>query len=349
MHSPMPSLQHCPKRASDDIVRTAVRMGTFVTVHVIGQVVGAAAAEKPERQSTALREEAVERAFTWFDRVEECCTRFDAGSELMRLAAAQPGVPVPVSTLLYEAVQFALEVAEESGGAFDPTVGHAMETRGFNREYRTGKEIHAPADFRGAASYRDVRLDPERQTIMLLRPLVLDLGAVAKGLAVDLAARELAPFENFAINAGGDLYLGGCNAEGEPWSIGIRHPRSDTELIDLLRVSNRAVCTSGDYEKRSADGGHHILDPRTGGSANGVASVTVIAPTAMLADALATAAFVLGPADGIRLFERLGVDGLIFATSELTPDSSTDCTAMDLPPNLLALRRYATQAMHEYL
>lgn len=345
MHSPMPSLQHCPKPASDDIVRTAVRMGTFVTM----QLVGVGAAEKPEGQPTALREEAIDRAFAWFDRVEECCTRFDAGSELMRLAAAQPGVPVPVSTLLYEAVQFALAVAEESGGAFDPTVGHAMETRGFNREYRSGAEIHAPVDSSRVAVYRDVRLDPERKTITLLRPLVLDLGAVAKGLAVDLAARELAPFENFAINAGGDLYLGGRNAEGEPWSIGIRHPRSDAELIEAVHVSSRAVCTSGDYERRSADGGHHILDPRTGASANGVASVTVVAPTAMLADALATAAFVLGPAEGIRLFERLGVDGLIFALTESTPEVSTDCVAPNSLLNLPALTRYASQGMHEYL
>ena len=353
MHSPMPSPQRCPKPVSDDIVRTAARMGTFVTIHVVGPAAG----EKPEADSRLLREKAVERALEWFDRVEERCTRFEAGSEMMRLTA-QVGVPVRVSTILYEAVQFALAVAEESGGAFDPTVGYAMETRGFNREYRSGRQISTALGRSRTVSYRDIRLDPERKTITLLRPLILDLGAVAKGLAVDLAARELSPFENFAINAGGDLYLGGCNPEGEPWSIGIRHPRSDADLIDALRVSNRAVCTSGDYERRSADGGHHILDPRTGASANGVASVTVIAPSAMLADALATAAFVLGPAEGIRLFDRLGVNGLIFSapgstarTSSLgtaagpgAPGDFTDCAAAGSP----ALARYATQAMREY-
>ena len=129
--------------------------------------------------------------------------------------AAQVGVPVPVSAILFEAVQFALAVAEESGGAFDPTVGYAMETRGFNREYRTGQTIRTDLEPAGPVSYRDVRLDPDRKTITLLRPLILDLGAVAKGLAIDLAARELRPFENFAIDAGGDLYLGGCNPNGE--------------------------------------------------------------------------------------------------------------------------------------
>jgi thiamine biosynthesis lipoprotein len=260
------------------------------------------------------RELAVDRALDWFYKIEECCTRFEASSEAMRLAT-QVGVPVPVSTILFEAVQFAWAVAEATEGAFDPTVGYAMESLGFNREYRTGQTIRTSLDSNSAVSYRDVRLDAERQTITLLRPLILDLGAVAKGLAVDLAVRELQSFKNFAINAGGDLYLGGCNPTGEPWSIGIRHPRRDGELIDSIRVSDRAVCTSGDYEKRSATGeqGHHILNPRTGSSANDVASVTVIAPTAMLADALATAAFVLGPSDGIRLFHRLGVDGLIIS------------------------------------
>ena len=163
-------------------------------------------------------------------------------------------------------------------------------------------------------------LDSECRTIGLRRPLTLDLGAVAKGLAIDMAARELEPFRNFAIDAGGDLYMGGLNSEGNPWSVGIRHPRRDGELIDLLHVSNQAVCTSGDYERRVPGAGNsenHILDPRKGCSPRSVASATVVASGAMLADALATAAFVLGPADGLLLLDRMGVEGLIF-TPELT-------------------------------
>jgi thiamine biosynthesis lipoprotein len=139
---------------------------------------------------------------------------------------------------------------------------------------------------------------------------------VAKGLAVDAAARELAPFQDFAIDAGGDLYMGGCNPRGAPWTVGIRHPRREGELIDSLQVSNQAVCTSGDYERRDNAGGHHILDPRTAEPARAAASATVIASGAMLADALATAAFVLGPVEGIAFLDRMGVDGLI-VTPEL--------------------------------
>jgi thiamine biosynthesis lipoprotein len=155
-------------------------------------------------------------------------------------------------------------------------------------------------------TFRDVEIDAHDRSILLRRPLTLDLGAVAKGLAVDAAARELQPFRNFAIDAGGDLYLSGCNPQGEPWSAGIRHPRVPGDLVDRFRISDRAVCTSGDYER-----GQHILDPRCSEAANGVASATVVAPRAMLADALATAAFVLDPKESIPLLMRMGVEGLI--------------------------------------
>lgn len=253
---------------------------------------------------------ALTRAFGWFHEVESRCSRFDPASELRRLCARASLQPVQASPLLFEAVQFALLIAQETSGAFDPAVGHRMAARGFNREHRSG--VISPADGAEDASYRDIQLDPARRTIRLHRPLTLDLGAVAKGLAVDLAARELAPFENFAIDAGGDLYLGGVNSRGEPWSIGIRNPRAPEELITRLRVANQAICTSGDYER-----GPHLLDPRRGSPANVLASATVIAPGAMVADAFATAAFVLGPEEGLALLHRCGLDGLLI-TPELT-------------------------------
>ena len=249
---------------------------------------------------------AIERAFGWFHEIEERCTRFDPSSELMQLTS-RTGIPVSVSPLLFEAVQFALRVAEESGGAFDPAVGHRMESLGFNRNHRTGQTIQTPIAPE-PATYRDIHLDFDRKTIRLDRPLIVDLGAVVKGLAIDLAARELQPLTDFSIDAGGDLYLGGRNPDGEPWHVGIRHPRRYDDFIHDLRVSNQAVCTSGDYER-----GRHILDARSGDPASCAASVTVLAPSAMLADALSTAAFVLGPVEGIALLERMGVQGFIIA------------------------------------
>lgn len=287
-------------------VDTAALMGTVVRIEIVGH--------DTHDDGRAEREQGVARAFEWFRQVEARCSRFDPQSELRQLTD-RAGEPVPVSTLLFEATQFAIALANETDGAFDPTVGRRMETLGFDRDYRTGDVSSSKSATADDASYRDVVLDAKAQTITLLRPLVLDLGAVAKGLAVDMAARELQPFENFAIDAGGDLYLGGCNAAGEPWSVGIRHPRDEHSVIERLRVSNTAVCTSGDYERRSSTDAHHIIDARTGASASAVASVTVVAPLAMLADGLATAAFVLGPTRGIELLDRNGVQGMILTPS----------------------------------
>jgi thiamine biosynthesis lipoprotein len=270
-------------------IRSQIVMDTLVTMNVL----------------RAGAEPAMDRAFGWFYEIEERCTRFDSRSEVMQLAS-HAGVAAPVSPIVFESVQFALKVAEETGGAFDPTIGHRMEQRGFNREYRTGQTIHSAIDPARDVSYRDVQLDPERRTIRLQRPLVIDLGAVAKGLAIDMAARELELFKDFCIDAGGDIFVGGCNAEGAPWSLGIRHPRRENAAMYELRASNQAVCTSGDYER-----GRHILDGRTGEPAEKIASATVIAPTAMAADALSTAAFVLSPTEGIALLERMEVEGLI--------------------------------------
>ncbi len=292
--------------------RTVVAMGTFVSAEVIGR----------DGVSDTEVDAALTRALGWFDAVEAVCTRFDPASELMQLTA-RAGEAVPVSAILFEAVQFALAVAEATGGAFDPTVGASMEARGVNREHRSRRTVHTdlPADAT-QATYCDVVLDADARTIALARPLVLDLGAVAKGLAVDMAAETLRPFEHFAVNAGGDLYFGGMNAHGDPWSVGVRDPRGGDALIETLRVSNAAVCTSGDYERP------HLLDPRRQRAADACASVTVVAPTAMSADALATAAFVLGPSEGLAFLEAQGVDGLV-----LTP----------------ALERRATRGLAAYL
>jgi thiamine biosynthesis lipoprotein len=293
---------------TDAYVRTTTSMGTVVTAHVVGQ----------SRQGLD-RESCTVRALEWFERVERTCSRFNPDSELTRLTS-HVGEPLHVSDILFETLRFAIAAAEESGGAFDPTVGHTLAAAGFDREHRTGRRIASPvADEFG--DYRDVELDEHEKTVMLAKQVMLDLGGVAKGFAVDLAARELRTdgFENFVIDAGGDLYLAGHNANDEPWSVGIRHPRDATEIIETLRLSDVGVCTSGDYERiapnQNADVAHHIVDPRTRRSASDVSSVTVIAPGTMTADALSTAAFVLGPTDGIALLRRQKVRGFLYTTS----------------------------------
>jgi thiamine biosynthesis lipoprotein len=279
-----------------------VAMDTVISIEVV--------TEQPEDVVRA----AIQRALGWFAEVERVCSRFDPTSELRQLSS-RVGEPVPASPLLFEALRFALTLARATDGAFDPTVSAALEAHGFDRDYRTGQRIGSAAA-RGGVSYRDVRLDEARRTIALRKPLVLDLGAVAKGLAIDLAARELSAFDSICIDAGGDLFARGRNSQGQPWRIGVQDPRPGDDLLAILEVSDEAVCTSGDYERRTADGlHHHLIDPRTGQSAHRLASVTAVAPTALVADGLATASFVVGPERGLRLLEREGVGGLLVAPS----------------------------------
>jgi thiamine biosynthesis lipoprotein len=255
---------------------------------------------------SATAEHDVQRALAWFDIVERVCTRFDRSSEVMRLLD-RIGEPVAVSTLLFEVVAFAMDLAEQSEGAFDPTIGAHIEQMGFNTNYRTGEVIETPVDAR-SATFRDVRIDRRRRTILLRRPVVLDLNAIAKGLAIDLAVRELQAYADVCVEAGGDVYVRGHNAGGQLWRVGIQHPRAQGVLVETLHVTETAVCTSGDYERRG-----HIVDARTRGAPRDLASVTVVAPTAMAADGLSTAAMVLGREGGLRFLERHGVDGVLVA------------------------------------
>lgn len=285
-------------------------MGTEVRF----QIVEANAELRAPELHAPERDAAIARASHWFHHVESVCSRFDETSELRKLCE-QTNVAVRVSDLLFEAVQFAVAVADASDGAFDPTIGATVEARGFDRNHRTGLQTQHVAANARAANYTDVELDVEAQTITLHKPLLLDLGAVAKGLAIDMAARELAPFGNFMIDAGGDLYVGGHNVEDERWHVGIRHPRVPDSFAYTLRTTNSAICTSGDYERAGNDGLHHLMDARTQTVADGLASVTVTAPSAMVADALATAAFALGPRRGLEFLSQHDVQGLLIAPS----------------------------------
>ncbi len=255
----------------------------------------------------------VNHALHAFYEVEQACSRFDPDSEVMRLRD-RVGEPTAVSPILFEALRFALVVAEMTDGRFDPAVGRRLETLGFTRHYLTG-ELRETPDAPEDATFRDIVIDEASRCVTLLRPVVIDLGAIAKGLAVDLAARALNGCSGCMVDAGGDMYAGGTRVNGSPWRIGIRNPRSQGEPIAVLHVRDRAVCTSGDYERRSPlfPDQHHIVASNAGFSSRhpSVVSATVIAPYAMMADALSTAAFVLGPEEGLALLESCEVEGVL--------------------------------------
>jgi thiamine biosynthesis lipoprotein len=294
---------HSPRTAQ---TFSTVSMDTGVNIQLV--------TDDPRKRAEA----AVQRALAWFDTVERICSRFDRGSEVMQLLD-RIGTPTPVSTLLFECIAFAMDLAEQTDGAFDPTIGAHMEQLGFNTNYKTLETVQSHVSTE-SVSFRHVKLDRRARTVLLRRPLVLDLNAVAKGLAIDLASRELQQYRDVSIEAGGDVLVRGHNATGEPWHIGVQHPRAPGLLAYTLRLTDTAVCTSGDYERRTADGTGegHILDGRTHRPVSDIASVTVVARTAMAADGLSTAAMVLGTERGLRFLEDQGVGGLMIA-----PDGTT--------------------------
>jgi thiamine biosynthesis lipoprotein len=150
----------------------------------------------------------------------------------------------------------------------------------------------------------------------------IDLGSIAKGYAVDRCVALLESLGAAAglVDAGGDLRTFGQKPGGEPWRVGLKDPRVPDSVVTVFELTDGAVATSGDYERYFTIDNvryHHILDPKTGFPATGSCSVTVISREACDADAIATAAFVMGPEAGMRLIESLpDVEGLIIRCTD---------------------------------
>jgi thiamine biosynthesis lipoprotein len=239
-------------------------------------------------------EPAVRAALKEMARIERLMSRFLPGSDVARLNATCCR-PVMVSPETFTVVEKALLFSRLSGGAFDITI--ASEN---------------------GAGHRDVLLDKEACRVSLRKPgMALDLGGIAKGYAVDRAVEVLQGMgvQDALVNAGGDIRVLGHRSPHKGWLIGVQHPRAQNSLLCQLPLANKAVATSGDYYKCCFRRGHrqpHILDPRRGEPAQGSLTATVVADQTLVADALATAAFVLGPEEGINLIESLpGVEGLV--------------------------------------
>jgi thiamine biosynthesis lipoprotein len=214
-------------------------------------------------------------------------------------SAALPPRPAAV-------LQTALEIAKASDGAFDPTIEPVLRLWDFD----SGGRLPSPQEIAEAlplVDYTKVRIT-DRGRVSLPAGMGLDLGGIAKGAVVDDLSIFLAGqgYRSYIIDAGGDLLLAGSKPDGTPWRIGIRHPRyaddpAKPEFVCIIPVDtsikNRAVVTSGDYERFFFKNGKryfHIIDPHTGYPPSDMVSVTIIADTCAQADALATAAFVLG-------------------------------------------------------
>ena len=262
---------------------------------------------------------AIDAAFSELRRVEAAMTRFRADSDVGRANAKAGRDAVAVSEDTAEVLTAALAWAVATDGRFDPCLGRVSELWDFGSRTRplTTQEV---GPFAGRAMYRT--LEVERcgsvPSVTLHDPdAALDLGGIAKGFGVDAAARALGEqgVSHTLVNVGGDLLATGVGADGEPWSIGVRSPERPDEVIQVLRVSDGAVATSGDYLQYFQHGGrryHHLLDPASGApSESTMRSLTIQAERCMTADAAATALFGSSQEASTRVLERVAPDAMI--------------------------------------
>lgn len=229
-------------------------------------------------------------------------------SDLSRLNRSAGGTPVPVSGHMYRVLELSKSFGERSGGAFDVTVGPLVRLWGFAGGTPPEDPL-SPAAVQGAlgnVGYQHLVLSSN--TAFLDKAGVqADLGGIAKGYAADVCAQALLDrgATNFLVNLGGNMKAVGRPPLHRYWKIGVRNPFDRDNILGVLRLrSGMAVATSGNYERFVTIHGKkyaHILNPRTGMPVEGMAAVTVLAPTAVEADALSTSLFVLGVEEGTRM------------------------------------------------
>jgi thiamine biosynthesis lipoprotein len=223
----------------------------------------------------------------------------------------------PVSATLCSAVEGALDIAKQTDGAFDITLGRVVNLWGFGPDTPVDNvpenpDISAALD---TAGYRKLHTDCSKKRLRKDHPgLYVDLSAYAKGLAADLVGKLLAEndIDDYLVEIGGEIRTSGLNGRAEPWRVAIELPDSAGRAVEaILHVSNLAVATSGDYRNYFEVGGvrySHAIDGRTGAPVtHSTSSVTVVNESAAVADSLATALLVMGHGQGLAFAEANGI------------------------------------------
>lgn len=277
-------------------------MGTAVSVELW--------AEDARRASAAM-----DAVMAEMHRIDRTMSPHRADSELSRINREAGERPVPLSAEMAELVARAIEFSRWSDGAFDISYASAGQLY----DYRAGvaPDEAALAGARAAIGWQHLWLDRRAGTLRFgLAGMRIDLGGFAKGHAVDrcIALLRQRGIAHAIVSAGGDSHVLG-DRRGRPWMVAVRDPRRAGESVAVLPLQDAAVSTSGDYERYFERGGvrhHHLLDPRTGRSPDGVRSVTIVADDGLTAEALSKTVFVLGPERGLALVNGLpGVDAVI--------------------------------------
>jgi len=254
-----------------------------------------------------------------FERLEALMSVWRDGSDVQQLNAASGRNAIHVSAEVRDVLREARLVSEWTEGKFDVTFGALSGLWKFDHDQ--DDRIPDTGEVRRRLpliDYHGLEVDEHAGTAFLKRAgMRVHLGGIGKGYAIDRAAALLIRrgIRNFIIQSGGDMYAAGRRGN-RPWRLGIRDPRGPAGRgFAALDVTDATFSTSGDYERFFVHEGrryHHILDPDRGEPARGCRSVTIVTDRAVIADGLSTGVFVLGPAAGMALIERLpGVEGVI--------------------------------------
>ena len=254
------------------------------------------------------------------DYLHQALHAWEAGSlgRTNQLIAATGTFTAPPSVL--PLIEQSQQIYRASDGLFNPAIGHLVALWGFHGDdpQRPPPAEEISALLAAAPSMDDLAINGVR--LHNRNPAVrLDLGAIAKGYAVDRAVETLhsAGLHHVIVNAGGDLRASGRRGD-RPWRIGIRDPRGPGILASIEIVGDESLFTSGDYERFFEVDGvryHHILDPRSGQPARGLTSVTVLGNDGAAADAAATALLIAGPHEWPRIAAALGFDKVMVVDS----------------------------------
>lgn len=287
------------------VTRNGSAMGTEVRISVYTN-------DEPD----AVR--AIGKAFEEISRLEALMTTWKPDSEISRVNAQAGIAPVVVSKETLEVVEMASTISALSSGAFDITFEALHGLWKFDEDLQRKVPHRKLLQKRLAlVDYRQVKIDREKKTLYLAKKgMAMNLGGIAKGYAVDRATEVLrrAGFGNAIVQAGGDLMCSGSKG-GNLWAAGIRDPRGErSDAFATIQLKDHAFSTAGDYERFFFMKGkryHHIIDPATGYPATRSRSVTIYAPTALLADALDDAVFILGWEKGLELVERMNDVGAV--------------------------------------
>ncbi len=245
-------------------------------------------------------------------------SNWDPRSEISRFNSAETTEAVAISPELAKVIAAANEIHAKSGGLFDVTLGPLIEIWGFGARTAespvpSDEAIAAAQKITGQSKILSLTSDPLTLRKSLPGTSVY-LAAIAKGYGVDQVAAVLkeAGLDDYMVEIGGDLVTSGLNPKGEPWRIGIERPDAGSQTVeDVVNVSGLGMATSGDYRNYFEQNGirySHIIDANTGRPiTHGTASVTVLAPDAMMADGWATALLAMGREPGLKLAEAEGL------------------------------------------